>query len=160
MLVPSKTANGGPPLNSGSVDESTCPPGAEMSGLSRCSNAVGPPEEKLVTTPLRPVSSRAMMFETVTGARPPVVPRYARSRAPSRSAIIPDGSGSASGIAFASPGRLSTSTSPAAPARAARIAFDSNVQWPRDTSTINPPRLPGRSGDFAALLTSSSGPHR
>src|SRR6478735_12333470 len=45
MLVPSKTANDEPPVNSGSVDERTCAPGAEMSGLSMCANGVGPAEE-------------------------------------------------------------------------------------------------------------------
>ena len=55
MLVPSKTANGDP-ANSGSVEESTCAPTAEMSGFSRRSKAVRPAEEKLVGTPARFVS--------------------------------------------------------------------------------------------------------
>ena len=120
MLVPSKTANGEPPVNSGKVDDRICPPGAETSGLSRCSNAVGPPEEKSVMTPLRPVSTRSMAFPIVTFAAPPCEDRYARSCAPSRSVIIPEGSGSWTGIASGPPARLSTMTSPTAPAARAR----------------------------------------
>src|SRR6478609_1009360 len=55
MLVPSNTANG-EPAYSGSVDERIIPPGAATSGLSRWPNAVGPAEEKLVTTPPRLVA--------------------------------------------------------------------------------------------------------
>jgi hypothetical protein len=55
MLVPSKTANG-EPANSDSVEERICAPGADTSGLSLCSNGVGPAEEKLVITPERPVA--------------------------------------------------------------------------------------------------------
>src|SRR5262245_61631397 len=55
MLVPSKTANG-EPANSGNVEERIAPPGAATSGFSRWPNAVGPAEEKLVTTPLRLVA--------------------------------------------------------------------------------------------------------
>ena len=54
MLVPSKTANG-EPANSGSVEERTCAPGAEMSGFSRWPKSVGPADEKLVMMPERPV---------------------------------------------------------------------------------------------------------
>ena len=54
MLVPSKTANW-----DGSrafvTEERMSPPGADMSGLSWCPNAVGPAEEKNVTTPPRSV---------------------------------------------------------------------------------------------------------
>ncbi len=107
MLVPSKTANG-EPANSGSVDESTWPPGAARSGLRSCAKAVGPADEKLVTTPPRPVASSSGVVPSRTGARPPVPPRYARSLAPSRSLTITAGSGSSSGSGFASPGRLST----------------------------------------------------
>src|SRR3954451_22525114 len=52
MLVPSNTANG-EPAYSGSVDERIIPPGAATSGLSWCPKAVGPADEKLVTTPPR-----------------------------------------------------------------------------------------------------------
>ncbi len=128
MLVPSKTANGGPPVNSGSVEERICPPGADTSGLSRCSKAVGPAEEKLVTMPLRPLSMRSTTFPIVTSVAPPVLARYARNRAPSRSEIMPAGIASWIGIAFGAPGLLSTSTIPTAPACAARIAFEANVQ--------------------------------
>ena len=57
MLVPSKTANGGPPVNDGSVDERICPPGAATSGFSSSSKLVSPADEKSVTIPLRPVST-------------------------------------------------------------------------------------------------------
>src|SRR5438309_7125828 len=124
MLVPSKTAKGAPPVNSGRVEERIDPPGAETSGFKRCPNAVGPPDEKLVTIPLRPVLTRWIRLPTVTVVVPPVVARYARRRAPSRSLIIAAGTGSWSGIGFASPGRLSTSTIAAAPALTARTAFD------------------------------------
>ena len=152
MLVPSKTANGEPPVNSGKVDERICPPGAETSGLSRCSNAVGPPEEKLVMTPLRPVSTRSIAFPIVTSAAPPCVARYARSCAPSRSVIIPAGSGSSIGIASGPPERLSTMTSPVAPAAAARTAFEMNVQCPRETSATSPFSEPGRRDDLVAIV--------
>jgi hypothetical protein len=75
MLVPSKTANGEPPVNSGSVEERICPPGAVTSGFSRSRKAVSPAEEKLVITPLRPVSIRSIARPTVTGAVPFVVAR-------------------------------------------------------------------------------------
>ena len=116
MLVPSKTANGEPPVNSGSVEERIWPPGAETSGFSRCPNAVGPPDEKLVTTPLRPFSTRSIAVPIVTSAALPFFARYARSRAPSKSVIIPAGNGSSTGIASGPPARLSTSTSATAPA--------------------------------------------
>ena len=57
MLVPSKTANGPPAL--GSVAERIWPPGAPTSGFSRWPKAVRPAEEKLVTTPPRPVDEIA-----------------------------------------------------------------------------------------------------
>ena len=90
MLVPSKTANCDPPVNSDSVDERIWPPGAATSGLSRWPNAVGPAEEKLVITPLRFVTMSCTLPLTRTAIRP-VEPIAARSAAPSMSAIIADG---------------------------------------------------------------------
>ena len=71
MLVPSKEANGEPPVALRSVAERISPPGAATSGLSACPNAVGPPEEKLVTTPERPVMTSVTPGPTRIGARPP-----------------------------------------------------------------------------------------
>src|SRR5438445_12464129 len=158
MLVPSKTANGVPPVNSGSVEERIDPPGAETSGFKRWTKAVGPPEEKLVTIPLRPVSTLWIRLPIVTLDTPPVLARYARRLAPSRSLIMPAGRGSWIGIGFASPGRLSTRTRASAPARAARIAFEMNVQWPREASAMSPLRDPGCRGERASLFGSLSGP--
>ena len=56
MLVPSNDANGPPAM--AEVAERIWPPGAPTSGFSSCPNAVSPPEEKLVTTPLRPVDMK------------------------------------------------------------------------------------------------------
>ena len=113
MLVPSKTANGAP-ANSGSVDERIWPPGAATSGFSRWSKFVGPAEEKLVMTPLRPVwiSCGSLVEVARKLVRPPCAARYARRFAPSRSEIIPPGSASWIGMKFGSPNRLSTSTMP------------------------------------------------
>ena len=47
---------------------------------------------------------------------------------------------------FASPGRLSTTTMPIAPAAFTRAAFSANVQTPRDTSAIAPVSEPAGSG--------------
>ena len=139
MLVPSKTANC-EPANSGSVEERICPPGAATSGLSRCPKSVGPADEKLVTIPLRPFSMSSASRPIRTFARPPVVARYARSRAPSRSEIIPDGSDSWSGIGFGFPERLSISTIPIAPAAWTRADFVTKAQRPRRTRAIAPSR--------------------
>ena len=158
MLVPSKTANGEPPLNSGRVEERICPPGAATSGFSESVKSVSPAEEKSVMMPLRPVSTCWITLPTVIGATPPCASRYARSRAPSRSEIFPPGIGRRIGIGSASPVRLSTMTTAIAPARAARIAFETKVQCPRKTSRTSPPREPAASGVFASLLGSSSGP--
>jgi hypothetical protein len=99
MLVPSNTANGAP-ANSCSVEERICPPGAVTSGLSRWSKFVGPAEEKLVITPLRPVwiSCGVSSPETRKVARPPFAAMKARMFAPSRSEIIPALSPSRIGI--------------------------------------------------------------
>jgi hypothetical protein len=51
---------------------------------------------------------------------------------------------------------LSTSTSPAAPARFARSAFEANVQWPRDARAMTPARLPAGSDDLLSLFGSLS----
>ena len=76
MLVPSKGANG-EPANSGSV-ERISPPGAATSGLSRCPNAVGPAEEKLVTTPDLPFFASSGLKLKRTLARPPTETRKSR----------------------------------------------------------------------------------
>ena len=68
--VPSKTANRDG-FVFGSVDERICPPGAERSGFSACPNAVGPADEKLVITPLRPVSSSSGSWPMWIVVRPP-----------------------------------------------------------------------------------------
>jgi hypothetical protein len=73
MLVPSKTAKG--PPKAGRVDERMAPPGAPTSGFSTWPNAFGPPDEKLVTTPLRPTSCCTGSRPTRIGARPPRAPR-------------------------------------------------------------------------------------
>ena len=52
---------------------------------------------------------------------------------------------------FASPGRLSTTTMPIAPAAFTRAAFSANVQTPRETSAIAPVSEPAGSGDGAAV---------
>ena len=113
--VPSNTAK---PLgtNCGSVDERTEPPGAEMSGFRTWPNGVNPADEKLVTIPLRPVTSSSMLPPTRIVVRPRVPAMNERSRSPSWFAIIAAGSGSRSGISFASPARLSLRISPTAPA--------------------------------------------
>ena len=77
MLVPSKGANG-EPANSGSVDERISPPGAARSGFSRCPNAVGPAEEKLVTTPDLPFFASSGLKLKRTLARPPTEARKSR----------------------------------------------------------------------------------
>ena len=78
MLVPSNGAKGAP-ANSGSVEERISPPGAARSGFRRCPNAVGPAEEKLVTTPDLPffVSSGSKLNRTL--ARPPTEARKSRT---------------------------------------------------------------------------------
>ena len=60
---------------------------------------------------------------------------------------------------FASPGRLSTTTMPIAPAAVARAAFDANVQTPRETSAIAPVSEPAGSGE-APPLRLPGGPQR
>jgi hypothetical protein len=106
MLVPSKTANGPPAM--ASVAERIWPPGAPTSGFNWWPKAVRPPDEKLVTMPLRPVKSSSGSRPTRIGARPPFPARYERSCSPSRSETIPPGSSSWTGMPFASPERLST----------------------------------------------------
>ena len=68
MLVPSKTANG--PPKAGMVEDRIAPPGAPTSGFRVCPKAVGPPDEKLVTTPLRPLSCCSDSRPMRAGARP------------------------------------------------------------------------------------------
>ena len=157
MLVPSKTANGPPAPRV--VADRMCPPGAARSGLSRWPNAVGPADEKLVTTPPRSVSIRRGGATTRKAVRPPRAAMCSRSRAPSRSEIIPAGITSRSGMPFASPGRLSTTRSPVAPAARARRAFESNVQTPRETRTTVPESDPGGSM-LTGRFTSPAGPQR
>ena len=92
-------------------------------------------------------------------ARPPFASANARRACPSRSAIIPAGSGSCTGIGFASPGRLSISTIPAASPRRARAAFETKLQRPRETSAILPASEPfGRLP--RPLFGSAAGPQR
>ena len=159
MLVPSKTANGEPlPADSGGVEERICPPGAATSGLSACPKFVGAADEKLVTTPLRPVTTSAGARSARTIVRPPRCAMYARSRSPSTSAIIPAGTASWSGIAFASPKRLSTRISPTAPAARARAAFEANVQTPREASATSPASDPAGSGFELASFGSAPSP--
>ena len=123
----------------GRVDERICPPGAARSGLRSCPNAVGPPEEKLVITPLRPVSSSSGSCPIRTVVLPPWAARYARRWSPSRLAIIPPARGSRVGMPFASPCAVVGEDDadrrrppwPAAPS-------SSNGQRPRSTSAIAP----------------------
>ena len=153
MLVPSNTANG--PPKAGIVDERIAPPGAPRSGLRTCPKAVGPPEEKLVTTPPRPWSCWSGARPSRAAPRPLVGPSSARICAPSASAIIAVGIGSGIGIGLASLARLSTSTIPTAPAAAARSALVTIAQCPRETSAIEPVSEPRGSVVVGAL---GSGP--
>ena len=68
--VPSKTAKREESVP-GSVEERIWPPGAARSGFRSWPKAVGPPDEKLVITPLRPVSSSSGLRPTRTVVRPP-----------------------------------------------------------------------------------------
>ena len=135
--VPSNTANRDA-LVFGSVDDRICPPGAETSGFKACPNAVGPADEKLVITPLRPVSSSSGSWPTRMLVCPPVAAIAARRWSPSRFAIIPPGITICTGIPFASPWRLSERMIPTAPAALAWSAFVTNGQRPRSASTIFP----------------------
>ena len=60
--VPAKTENVDPVV-SGGVEERTSSPGAEMSGFRNQPKSVGPADEKLVITPLRPVWISRMSLE-------------------------------------------------------------------------------------------------
>ena len=157
MLVPSMTAKS-EPANSRSVEERIWPPGAARSGFSLWSKFVGPPDEKLVTTPLRPVWISSGLFSPVARkvVRPPCASMKARRLAPSRSAIIPPPTGRRRGMKLASPARLSTMTIPWPPARATRSAFETNVQPPRETSATRPPSEFG--GRFEAFGSFGSKP--
>jgi hypothetical protein len=135
MLVPSNGANGAR-ANSGSVEERISPPGAETSGFSKCLNAVGPAEEKNMIVPPRPGWSCCFANEKRTAALPPTETRKSRSRAPSRSAMVPAGMSSGSDVG--SPGRLSTRIMPSAPPSSARISFVTIAQPPRKMRAIVP----------------------
>ena len=135
--VPSKEANRDASIR-GSVEERIWPPGAETSGLSSCPNAVGPPEEKLVITPLRPVSSSSASRPTRMVVRPPCSDMNATRRAPSRFEIIPPGIDRLAGMPLASPSRLSANTIPIAPASRACVALAVKGQSPRWTSATAP----------------------
>src|SRR5438874_11447959 len=150
-LVPSRYANCAP-ANSTSVDDMICAPGAEMSGLSRWPKSVNPADEKLVgVEPFRCVSTSVMSWPRRIVARPPFFARASCSRAPSRSEIIPAGTPTP-GKTFASPGRLSTSTIPIAPALRTLAAFESKVQLPRQTSATAPLSDPaGREDEFGSF---------
>ena len=158
MLVPSKTRNG-EPANSGSVEESTCAPGAEMSGFSRWAKSVGPADEKLVMMPERPVWISATSRPIVIFACPLVEAVAATSRCPSRSEIISIGKPGAIGIPFGSPDRLSLTIIPIAPAVAARYAFEKKLQVPRWTSAIFPFSEPAGS-EALSSSGSDAGPQR
>ncbi len=155
--VPAKTENV-EPVVFGGVDESTSRPGAEISGFSACSKSVGPADEKLVITPLRPVGISSMLLETRNEAEPALASANARRFWPSRSEIIPAGSGIGPGSGFASPARLSTMISPVAPASAARSTFEISEQLPRRTSATLPLSEPFGSVP-SVLLGSSTAPH-
>ena len=123
MLVPSKTANG--PPKAGIVADRIAPPGAPRSGFSSVAEGgrAARGEARHDAAAARLVLQRA--------ARPIRARRPAAARRPGRRAArrrrgrrsSPDGIGSRIGIAFASLERLSTITSPTAPASCARSAF-------------------------------------
>ena len=71
---------------------------------------------------------------------------------------MPASSGSCRGMKFASPGRLSTRTRPAAPPIWAFAALVVNAQMPRETSRIVPRTESG--GSVPRVLGSEAGPHR
>src|SRR5581483_2888131 len=135
--VPAKTENV-EPVVAGGVDERTSSPGAATSGFRNQPKSVGPADEKLVITPERPVWISWMSLETRICAWPPFAARYARRVAPSRSEIIPAGTGRRRGMPFASPKRLSTRIRPIAPPSAARWPFEKNVHLPRRATRIFP----------------------
>ena len=99
-----------------------------------------------MTTPLRPVARSCGPLPIRAVVRPPRPARKARSCWPSRSAIIPPRTSSCTGIGFASPGRLSTTTIPTPPASFTRALLSAKVQVPRETSAIAPFSEPARSG--------------
>ena len=89
-------------------------------------------------------------------AWPPLASRNARSGWPSRSEIIPAGIGSRTGIGFASPKRLSTSTIPVAPPSRARSAFETK----RAEASRDQRDLAARASRSAALPRPCSGRSR
>ena len=82
------------------------PPGADTSGLSWCPNAVGPAEEKIVTTPPRSVWIWRICVSILIWPRPDVPASATRSRSPSRSEIIPEGTAVSTGITLGRPGAV------------------------------------------------------
>ena len=134
----------GPPAIAAASRRGSAPPGAPTSGFSRCPNAVRPPEEKLVTTPPRPVSSsRAIAADAGTVARPP---RPARRRgAPRRRGrrSCPPGTASSTGIAVRLAGAVVDDHDPDRAGRLRAGRLETNVQGPRETSAIAPLSEPG-----------------
>ncbi len=72
---------------------------------------------------------------------------------------MPLGTANVTGIPFASPGRLSTTTMPAPPAARTRDALSANVQVPRQTSAIAPANERAGSGERPPSRF-PGGPHR
>ena len=148
MLVPSKTENW-----EGSsafvTEERMSPPGADTSGFSWWPKAVGPAEEKKVTTPSRSVWIWRMAVSIRICPRPCEPASASLSRCPSRSEIIPEGTAISTGMPLGVPARLFTSTSPIPPASFTRAAFETKLQKPRETSAIEPVSEPAGSGLYA-----------
>ena len=141
MLVPSKTAKGPPKL--GSVAERIWPPGAPTSGFSMWPRRSA--RRRKARDDAAPAGGESAGPADRAGARPPRPARNARSCWPSRSAIIPPRTSSCTGIEFASPGRLSTTTIPTPPAPFTRALLSAKVHVPRETSAIAPFSEPARS---------------
>ena len=153
MLVPSKTENW-----DGSsafvTEERMSPPGADTSGFNWWPKAVGPAEEKKVTTPSRSVWIWRMAVSMRICPRPWEPASAVLSRCPSRSEIIPDGTAISTGMPLGVPARLFTITSPIPPASFTRAAFETKLQKPRETSAIEPVSEPAGSGLYAPFGSS------
>ena len=129
-----------------SVDERIWPPGAPTSGFSWWPKAVSPPEEKLVTMPLRPVTSSCGSGRSGSPSGLRVPP--GRSAAPSRRRRRSSRPGrrAATGMPFASPAGCRRRRCRSRRRRCTRAAFSANVQTPRETSAIAPVSEPAGSG--------------
>ena len=134
MLVPSKTANC-EPVELRQLDERICAARGGDVRLQLVAEAVGPAEEKLVTTPPRSVSIWRTAVSIGSAPRPP---RRRRARAqvaaPSRSEIIPAGTAISTGMPLRRRRRgCSTITSPIAPASCTRARLrDEAAEAARD----------------------------